>query len=94
MINLRAWDSSGNEITARYDIDTGNASFGGVPAKIAYDYITGFNGVNMDVTVFADEEEVVPILEDKYFGCEAVSTIPLFVFTLIVTVLFRMRKRE
>ncbi|MBQ6002056.1 MAG: hypothetical protein IJL18_04305, partial [Synergistaceae bacterium] len=47
VINIRAWDSSGNEITAKYDIDTGIAIFGGVPAKIAYDYITGFNGVNM-----------------------------------------------
>ena len=94
VINIRAWDSSGNEITARYDIDTGIAIFGGVPAKIAYDYITGFNGVNMDVTVFADGEEAVEGTRNESSGCKAVSIIPIFAFALVVTVLVRMRKRE
>lgn len=94
VINIRAWDSSGNEITARYDIDTRIAIFGGVPAKIAYDYITGFNGVNMDVTVFADGEEAVKGIRNESSGCKAVSIIPIFAFALVVTVIVRMRKRE
>ena len=56
--NLRAWDDSGNEITdIDYDPETGIAVFGSTPSKITYDYLTGFQGVNMDVTVSGSPEE-------------------------------------
>ena len=57
IINLKAWDVEGNEISAEYDPDTGTATFEGEPVKIAYDYVTGFENVKMDVTVFAAEDE-------------------------------------
>ena len=52
VINLRAWNAEGDEISAEYDADTGTAKFGGVPEKVAYDYVTGFEDVLMDVTIF------------------------------------------
>ncbi|MBQ2617143.1 MAG: leucine-rich repeat domain-containing protein, partial [Synergistaceae bacterium] len=57
IINLKAWDAEGSEISAEYDPDTGIATFGGEPVEIAYDYVTGFEDVKMDVTVFAAEDE-------------------------------------
>ncbi len=55
--NLRAWDAAGNELTVNYDQETGSAEFSAEPAKIAYDYITGFEDVKMDVTVSAAGSE-------------------------------------
>ena len=52
--NLKAFDSSGNEIAA--DFASGTASFSEEPHKVTYDYDTGFNGVMMDVTVYATKE--------------------------------------
>ena len=51
--NLMAWDADGNELTVIHDQETGSAKFSASPAKIAYDYITGFEDVKMDVTVFS-----------------------------------------
>ncbi len=96
VINLRAWDSSGNEVTVEYDVETGIASFSEAPAKIAYDYITGFENVYMDVAVFADgdgygrSEGVNP----RGSGCNTVTVIPLFLFVTAAAAFLRMRKRE
>ena len=96
VINLRAWDSSGNEVTVEYDVETGIASFSEAPAKIAYDYITGFENVYMDVAVFADGDEygsiegVTPIGS----GCNVATVIPLFLFVTAAAAFLRMRKRE
>ena len=49
--NLKAFDSSGKAIDAKYDKTTGTMTFAETPAKITYDYNTGFKNILMDVTV-------------------------------------------
>ena len=86
VINLRAWDSSGNEVSVEYDAETGTAVFGSEPVKIAYDYITGFRDVRMDVAVFADEDSdewpagTIP----SGSGCNTVTIIPLLLLMLMI----------
>ena len=53
--NLKAFDKSGNDIAADFDSETGTALFSEAPAKITYDYDTGFNSVMMDVTIYFTE---------------------------------------
>ena len=86
VINLRAFDSSGREISSAYDKDTGIASFSEEPARVTYDYITGFEGVNMDVTINPAEksgggEYGVP---NERSGCNAVSILPLLAAMMII----------
>ena len=86
MINFRAFDSSGREISSEYDKETGIASFSEEPARITYDYITGFRDVYMDVTIYpADEsgggEYGVP---NERSGCSAVSILPLLAAMMII----------
>lgn len=86
VINLRAFDSSGREISSAYDKDTGIASFSEEPARITYDYITGFEDVNMDVTINPAEksgggEYGVP---NERSGCNAVSILPLLAAMMII----------
>lgn len=86
VINLRAFDSSGREISSDYDKDTGIASFSEEPARITYDYITGFEDVNMDVTINPAEksgggEYGVP---NERSGCNAVSILPLLAAMMII----------
>ena len=52
--NLKAFDSAGNEIGVTYDKETGEAEFAQTPASFSYEYITGFNGIRMDVTIASD----------------------------------------
>lgn len=86
VINLRAFDSSGREISSEYDKETGIASFSEEPARVTYDYITGFEDVNMDVTINpADKggggENGVP---NESSGCNAVSILPLLAAMMII----------
>lgn len=86
VINLRAFDSSGREISSDYDKDTGIASFSEEPARVTYDYITGFEDVNMDVTIYPAEksgggEYGVP---NERSGCNAVSILPLLAAMMII----------
>ncbi len=55
-MNLKAYDASGNEISAEYDKETGEVNFSELPETFTYDYITGFNNIKMDVTVSAAED--------------------------------------
>ena len=56
MKNLKAYDEFDNAISAEYDPATGEAVFSAEPARITYDYDTGFDGVLMDVEVIAAEK--------------------------------------
>ena len=70
--NLKAFDSSGNEITADFDSAAGTASFSEEPHKVTYDYDTGFNGIMMDVTVYATgEPETVEAVGSSGGGCNS-----------------------
>lgn len=87
--NLKAWDADGQELAAKYDPATGWAEFSGVPAKLTYDYITGFNNVLMDVTIFAAEQEnAAPIDPGNAGGC---STLVLSFSALALLLLMRKR---
>ena len=98
IMNLKAWDAEGSEISAEYDPDTGIATFGGEPVEIAYDYVTGFEDVKMDVTVFAAEDEgiigVGPWYGAWYDGtaCNAEFTLPLFTIGIVIALFRRKRK--
>ncbi|MBR0249947.1 MAG: hypothetical protein IJQ77_02600 [Synergistaceae bacterium] len=87
VINLRAFDSSGREISSEYDKETGIASFSEEPAKVTYDYITGFENVNMDVTIYpayesgGKKESRQP---GNPGGCNAISILPLFAAMIIL----------
>lgn len=90
--NIRAYDESGNELTAELD-DSGELSVNGDPAKITYDYNTGFNGVMMDVTVFAADADTSPsdgIGPGRSGGCEE-GFGTMAVLMLLFTVLTRKR---
>ncbi|MBQ9432898.1 MAG: putative Ig domain-containing protein, partial [Synergistaceae bacterium] len=74
--NLKAWDAEGKALTVEYDSATGKAVFGNAPAKIAYDYDTGFENVMMDVTVVSaggDEPGVRGNVGPSGGGCDASS---------------------
>lgn len=87
--DLKAWDADGQELAAKYDPATGWAEFSGVPAKLTYDYITGFNNVLMDVTIFAAEQEnAAPIDPGNAGGC---STLVLSFSALALLLLMRKR---
>ena len=94
VINLKAWDAEGDEITVAYDPDTGTAKFGGIPEKVAYDYVTGFEDVLMDVTIFTagnvDDEGVR--FSTSSGGCNA--GISLSVLTAGMLLKMLKRKRE
>ena len=75
--NLCAWDSEGNEITADYNDEIGDVLFAVSPVKIAYDYITGFRDVKMDVTVF-NESDIVD-LSPSGAGCDLGIILPMFI---------------
>ena len=94
--NLRAWDADGSELTAKYDPETGSAEFSGVPVKLTYDYVTGFEGVLMDVTVFAAEQDTPEPGSTgdpgSPGGCST-TLLELPLFTLILALLMWRRKR-
>ena len=99
VVNLKAWDSSGNEIASEYDNETGIAAFSSPPEKVTYDYITGFENVRMDVAIFtgADEDEwPYGVINPPGYGggCKAVSVIPLFLSVTIALILARKLKLE
>ena len=90
IINLRAWDYGGNEITAEYDRDTGTATFGGIPREITYDYITGFGDVKMDVTV-SPEKSGIEGVGPNGGGCNTEFAFSVFTMGIVIT-LFRKKR--
>ena len=92
IINLKAWDADGNEITAEYDSETGTAIFGGIPEKIAYDYVTGFEDVLMDVTIFTVEnvDEGGTRFNTSSGGCN----VGISLSVLAAWILLKMLKRK
>ena len=44
---------SGNELSVEFDTESEEVEFSGEPAKIAYDYDTGFENTIMDVEISA-----------------------------------------
>ncbi len=60
--NLKAYDEAGNELTVKLDSESGKVEFSGEPAKIAYDYDTGFENTMMDVEISASESEIEAII--------------------------------
>ncbi|MBQ9595294.1 MAG: SYNERG-CTERM sorting domain-containing protein, partial [Synergistaceae bacterium] len=67
--NLKAFDSSGKAIDAKYDKTTGTMTFAETPAKITYDYNTGFKNILMDVTVSSASSS--KSLNSSSSGCNA-----------------------
>lgn len=55
--NLKAYDATGQELAVEFDRESGEVMFSGEPAKIGYDYVTGFNGMMMDVEVYPSENQ-------------------------------------
>lgn len=49
--NVKAFDANGKELTAEYNEETGEITFPTTAAKIVYEYETGFEDVNMDVSI-------------------------------------------
>ena len=92
IINLKAWDTDGNEISAEYDPNTGTAKFGGIPEKVAYDYVTGFEDVLMDVTIFTVEnvDEGGTRFNTSSGGCN----VGISLSVLAAWILLKMLKRK
>ena len=55
--NLKAYDATDQELSVEFDRENGEVIFSGEPAKIGYDYATGFNSVMMDVEVYPSETQ-------------------------------------
>ena len=55
--NLKAYDATGQELSVEFDRESGEVMFSGEPAKVGYDYATGFNGVMMDVEVYPSDNQ-------------------------------------
>ena len=94
--NLRAWDFAGREISADCDVASGRIVFGAAPAKFAYDYFTGFEDVNMDVTVFSDSGEQISSEPEQSAGSNDSGSsggcvVAVFPFCALAVVLFRKR---
>ena len=51
VVDVKGYDKNGNEISSSYDSQTGVATFASSPVKVTYVYKTGFNDVDLDVTV-------------------------------------------
>lgn len=98
--NIKAYDRAGREIQADYDSETGDAEFSESPYKLTYEYITGFNNINMDVTVYPDTSDITepesPSPEsysDSDFGSSSGGCNSGFVFgALICITAFRKRR--
>lgn len=58
--NLKAYDEAGNELAVKFDSESGEVEFSGEPAKIAYDYDTGFENTLMDVEISASDSASEP----------------------------------
>ncbi|MBR0248845.1 MAG: hypothetical protein IJQ70_07720, partial [Synergistaceae bacterium] len=86
-----AWDAEGDEITVAYDPDTGTAKFGGIPEKVAYDYVTGFEDVLMDVTIFT-VEDVDEECNSSSGGCNAGFSLSLLTVGMLLKMLNRKRE--
>lgn len=56
-----------------FNAGTGTASFAAAPSMITYDYDTGFDGILMDVTVYAAEvgREDADVADSGSVGCNA-----------------------
>ena len=93
--NLKAFDKSGNEIAA--DFESGTASFSESPAKITYDYDTGFNGVMMDVTIYAagepDNQDVVSV-GSSGGGCNSAFGMMMNIFAALILILLKFVKAK
>ena len=89
--NLKAFDGAGNEIASEFDAETGTASFAAAPSMITYDYDTSFEGVMMDVTVYATEagREYAGILGSPKGGCNSFMGI----MAMSAVLLLLMKKR-
>lgn len=55
--NLKAYSASGSELSAELNLETGEAIFGNTPAKVEYDYATGFKDVMMNVEAINSEAQ-------------------------------------
>ena len=56
VLNVKGYDSSGKEISSQYTSETGEVTFTQIPAKVTYDYDTGFENLLMDVAISAESE--------------------------------------
>ena len=75
VVNLKAYSASGQELTVIYDKATGAITFNGTPARLTYEYVTGFEDVNMDVTVAMSgggtEPEITYTIGNPGGGCDS-----------------------
>ena len=56
VLNVKCYNSSGREISSQYNSKTGEITFSQTPAKVTYDYDTGFENVLMDVAISAESK--------------------------------------
>ena len=85
--NLKAYDKAGNELTVKFDSESGEVKLSGEPAKIAYDYDTGFENTMMDVEISASasERETTAGVGSSHGGCTfGFGTWALAVLTLLL----------
>ena len=96
MKNLKAYDNAGNELDVNLDTESGEVEFSGEPAKITYDYDTGFENTLMDVEISALESEPASEPENhatKRIGSSGGCTSGFGVWALAILALCFSRKR-
>lgn len=70
--NVKAYDENGQEIQVTYDSGTGVFESPSKPDTVKYDYVTGYRGVDMDVTLKAAySPEVLGGTLGSRGGCDA-----------------------
>ena len=68
--DLKAYDEAGKELTVvKFDSESGEVEFSGEPAKIAYNYDTGFEDTMMDVEISASDNKETAEVGSSNGGC-------------------------
>ena len=95
VMNVIAFNASGDEIPVDYDNGTGAMKFSRAPAILIYDYDTGFNDKIMDVTISAlseDEQATGNLLGGSGSGCN--SSYGLEIIALMIFMIPRSPSRK
>ena len=85
VLNVKCYDSSGREISSQYNPKTGEITFSQTPAKITYDYDTGFENILMDIAISTESEtSSMSDTRSSSGGCKSSNTSTSLLMIILV----------